>query len=265
MQKTVKKVELTYKESFNLRFKQFLEEIPENRNKLAAKLNVGSGQISSIEIRGSVPGLEFAYKLGEIYPWLNINWLVTGEGEMHKRPAGEKIITATVTPDGNDVAIYVPVRAQSGYLAGYGSKEYLETLPAVSTPFFNGHDCRFFEIKGDSMEPTIYEKDIVFCQRIYKPDEIKNGRVYVLVDKNDGVVVKRLQRNKKSDYVTAYSDNKFYEPYSIELKDIAELWYFRRRITAQAPPPGTLEDRVYELEKFMFEVQKKLGEPRLKR
>ena len=58
--------------------------------------------------------------------------------------------------------------------------------------------------------------------------EIKDGQTYIVLTKNDGVVYKRLYREKKKSVEPFLfcSDNKAYSPYTVHTADILEIWSF---------------------------------------
>lgn len=119
---------------------------------------------------------------------------------------------------------FVPVKAAAGYLAGYGDPEFVEELNSFTLPMLGPGDYRAFEITGDSMLPTP-SGSIVVGERIEHIDDVKNHNAYIVVSKNGGIVFKRIQRNNRvKDAVTLISDNTLFEPYSMGLKEIVELW-----------------------------------------
>ena len=74
-----------------------------------------------------------------------------------------------------------------------------------------------------------------------KPDirEIKNGKTYILLTLNEGIVYKRVQKNDADTYILI-SDNKFYKPYYIPHKDIIEMWEFACSIALEDFEPNNL-------------------------
>ncbi len=106
---------------------------------------------------------------------------------------------------------------------GHGSlidSDQIEANYAFRTEFINtiGNkaDMALFEVVGDSMEPFIWEGDVVMVDRSRNNlDEIVQGKVYAFRE-DSRVMVKRLVwRGKK---LIAISENKaVYDPYSIDL------------------------------------------------
>jgi hypothetical protein len=55
--------------------------------------------------------------------------------------------------------------------------------------------------------------------------EVLDGKTYILIT-NEGMVYKRLNKNKKNALVVA-SDNYFYPAYEVKASDILEIWEYQ--------------------------------------
>ena len=64
------------------RVRAFRKAMKLSGEELGAVIGVGRGQVSSIENDKSQPTLEGCIKLATVYPDLDVNWLLTGKGEM---------------------------------------------------------------------------------------------------------------------------------------------------------------------------------------
>ncbi len=75
-----------------------------------------------------------------------------------------------------------------------------------------------FNVKGNSMENTILDGDLVICRKIDSPFDIVDGKVYVLLFKSE-YVVKRLYKkifDKRIVGIDLISDNEDYPKRCIE-------------------------------------------------
>ena len=114
-----------------------------------------------------------------------------------------------VNQDNEENVVYVPIKARAGYLDGYGDPEYIETLPSFNMPQLNNGTYRCFEVHGNSMVRTFFDGDLVFGKYVEDLRDIKDGRVYVIVSKNDGIVLKRvINRIEGRNKLILKSDNK---------------------------------------------------------
>lgn len=163
-----------------------------------------------------------------------------------------------VNQTGNENVIYVPVKARAGYLNGYGDPEFIETLPSFNMPHLTNGTYRCFEVKGSSMVSTFFDGDLVFGKYVEDLKDIKDGRVYVIVSKNNGIVLKRvINRVAERDKLILKSDNKDgnHLTYTINTEDIVEVWYVTMYASKQMPEPVDIYDRLHELESKVVDLE----------
>ena len=166
-----------------------------------------------------------------------------------------------VNQNDEENVVYVPVKARAGYLDGYGDSEYIETLPSFHMPQLTNGTYRCFEVQGNSMVRTFFDGDLVFGKYVEDLTDIKDGRVYVIVSKNDGIVLKRvINRIEERGKLILKSDNKDgnYPTYTIDAEDIMEVWYVTMFASKQMPEPIDVYDRLHELESKLTELQEAL-------
>lgn len=142
------------------------------------------------------------------------------------------LFPVTVNEDNEDLIEIIPAKASAGYLSGYDDPEYIEQLQKIKLPFLPTGTHRAFPIKGDSMLPV---KDGAFVVAKYVEDinDIKNGRTYIVLTKDDGLVYKRLYSADDENLLLLSSDNKSYKPYFVSKETILELWEFTCCINTQ--------------------------------
>lgn len=166
-----------------------------------------------------------------------------------------------VNQNDEENVVYVPVKARAGYLDGYGDSEYIETLPSFHMPQLTNGTYRCFEVQGNSMVRTFFDGDLVFGKYVENLADIKDGRVYVIVSKNDGIVLKRvINRIEERGKLILKSDNKDgnFPTYTIDAEDIMEVWYVTMFASKQMPEPIDVYDRLHELESKLTELQEAL-------
>jgi len=134
------------------------------------------------------------------------------------------LLPITVDAQGKDNIEIVPLKAKAGYLQGYSDPEFIESLQQMRLPFLSGGKYRAFPIEGDSMPP---HKDGSFIVARYL-DSIKDltdGKTYIVLSKNDGIVYKRIfRKNKGNNTFIFQSDNQAYQPYEVKAQEILEVW-----------------------------------------
>jgi phage repressor protein C with HTH and peptisase S24 domain len=135
----------------------------------------------------------------------------------------------------------VGIKAQAGYVKGFEQVDYIDTLEQYSLPpGVNpiGAVWRYFEVDGDSMEPTFNSGDIVLATMVPHVDwnDIKNFYVYVILT-DDQLLIKRLYKKSSTEWVLL-SDNEEVAPQVVlPVEKIKQLWFFRRQIRSKVPEP----------------------------
>ena len=190
------------------RLKQYLSLKNIGRNKFEQQIGVSTGYLSTKSLTISSDVIE---KTAEIFPELNINWLLTGNGMMTK------------SDDNNENQIKIETKPRIPYTAAAGllsegveglMKYQCEHVPVI--PTFPKYDFTIV-VKGDSMQPHILGGDEIACKRIDETSFIQWGKVHVL-DTSQGIVVKRIYED--GDKIKCVSYNPEYPPFSIDKKDI---------------------------------------------
>jgi phage repressor protein C with HTH and peptisase S24 domain len=142
----------------------------------------------------------------------------------------------------------VPFKAQAGYVRAYDQVDFLDTLEKYALPPGvdpRGAVWRYFEVEGDSMEPTFYSGDIVLGSMVPREDwtQLRNFYIYVIVT-HDALLLKRIYMKSMDEWVLISDNEKLYDQQLIHVRDIRELWVFRRHIVNKAPVPKRFEIKV---------------------
>ena len=137
------------------------------------------------------------------------------------------IVPIQVDASGDNVIEIVPHAAQAGYSNAYADPGFIESLDQMALPFQELHGkCRAFPIDGDSMPPYASGSYIV-GRHIQRPEDIVEGNRYVLLSRDEGIVFKRIKRDKKKPHVLiCHSDNPRYAPFEMSLIELVEIWEF---------------------------------------
>jgi len=173
-----------------------------------------------------------------------------------------RVLTTLVDRDNKELITLVPVKASAGYTKGYADADFVETLPKFSLPFpelSKERTYRAFQISGNSMEP-IPSGAYIVCEYLPNWNDIINGKTYVLITKDDGIVYKRLYNNENNS-VLLKSDNPEYNPYVIPVTAITEVWKALGYISFSLPEPdelhmGKLAAMIYKIQGEIDELKK---------
>lgn len=135
----------------------------------------------------------------------------------------------------------VAQKAQAGYAKGYEHVDYLDALEKYSLPpGVNGTGAvwSYFEVDGDSMEPTFYSGDIVLASMLPHEDwnDLKNFGVYVILA-GDHLVLKRIYRKSPDMWVLISDNEEQYPQQLLSVHTIKQVWTFRRHIRSRVASP----------------------------
>lgn len=206
------------------------------QKQLADALGVKQPVVGAYEEERAVPPLFTLVRITEVFS-VSLDELVqtdlstpasASEGDKKKavkKAAKKEVLTITVDNNDKENIELVVQKAAAGYLAGYQDPEFVGELPKISMPVLpRNRTHRAFEIQGESMLPVL-PGTIVFGEYVEKLDDVKNGKCYILVTKNDGIVFKRVfMFPQYPANLLLVSDNTKYNPYALPAEDVLELW-----------------------------------------
>lgn len=166
-------------------------------------------------------------KILSIYPDVNIEWLLTGEGEMLKNGAVAVHSFPKDEQDGSSIAIQtensqegiplIPYDAMAGVFSGDIQVMDCECERFV-IPSFKGADF-LIPVKGDSMMPKYNPGDIVAAKKLPLDTFFQWNKVYI-IDTLQGPLIKRIRKSQKDGCLLIVSENPSYEPFDLHTSEI---------------------------------------------
>lgn len=235
---------------------------------IAEKLQLNPSTFSEILKERMNVSIEVISLLSQKYDF-SLEWLINGTGEkfnIHNptHPALESKVPQVITVDrqNEDNIVMVPVKAQAGYLNGYADPKFIKKLPTYSLPNLRNGIFRMFQVSGFSMIPTLHHNSIVVGQFVEDwTNDIKDNRIYILVTKEHGVVVKRcLNRIEKYGTLYCKSDNrKEFPSFSLETPYISEIWEVKMALLHDLSDPADLHDKMNDLESEILQIKQHLN------
>ncbi|MCV9932862.1 LexA family transcriptional regulator [Flavobacterium sp. LS1R47] len=168
------------------------------------------------------------------------------------------LLPITVDANGENFIEIVTQKAKAGYLNGYGDPEYIENLQQISLPFLGPGKHRGFPVEGDSMPPH-EDGSIIIGRYIDKLGEVMDGKTYIIITKSEGMVYKRLNKNKRNTLVLE-SDNHFYPAYEVKASDILEIWEYECNIgrtdkKQEQSETESMKELLLELKREVMEIK----------
>lgn len=189
------------------------------QKEFAKNLSFSTSYLSEVESGKTKPSLELLLKISQITNY-SLHWLLTGEGPLFIG-ATESMVKEdsafygvldgfTVIPNlalEDEAGMEVQGIEQGGAERYAFRRQWLRSKGKVE-------DLVLIEARGDSMDPTIADGDVVLIDRSKK--QVVVGNMYALRTKN-AVMVKRLQPIGAAR-IKVMSDNKLYDSYEINLE-----------------------------------------------
>lgn len=224
----------------NLRFLRTKEGL--TQREFAERLGLKQATVGAYEEGRATPPLSCLTDVSRLYR-VSLDNLINADlstlSEKQWRASGKprkEVLAITVDVNNKENVELVTQKASAGYLSGYQDPEFVKDLPRISMPVLpKNRTYRAFEIQGDSMLP-VQPGSIIFGEYVDDIHAIKNGKLYVLVTRHDGIVFKRVfnfagQERK----LLLVSDNRIYQPYGVDIEDVLEVWAAKAFFSNQFP------------------------------
>ena len=208
-----------------------------NKNSFSKAIGISNNvTITRIINEHRTPSRATCEKIVSAFPAYNLEWLLTGEGNM-LTDAPSQTYHSNARPVDDLSYMNVPVihiKAQCGYLAGYGDTEYIDTLPTMPVivdKTYHGK-YRIFEAEGDSMDDNsrlaICDGDKVLAREVRRdlwlPKLHINDWYFVIVHRTNGISIKQITAQDDKGNITCHSLNEVFNDYTVNLDDVVEIY-----------------------------------------
>ena len=206
------------------RIKLFREYLGIGQTAFEVNIGVARGHFSNVKTLGSDRILRIHTK----YPELNIEWLVTGNGEMIKNAEREQktieISESAISETKRKGALIYDIDATCG-LSGRDIEFTDEkVIGSIDAPEINS-DSKIIFATGDSMLPLIASGDRVVIRKIESWDYFNYGQVYLIIT-NEYRLIKRVRRHPKDadNLILLRSENPDYDDIDLPKREIIHLF-----------------------------------------
>lgn len=202
--------------TINERFDQIIGTLFKgNKSAFANAIGVTPSVVDNIVgKRQGKPSFDVVEKVSALAE-INIDWLITGKGDMLKSSKGIK-----PTKDGTGIPL-IPVEAMAGCFTG-SQTVLLQECDHYVVPAFKNADFLIY-VRGDSMQPRYYSGDMVACKMLSPTDLFFQwGKVYVL-DTDQGALIKKVEQGTDDETITLVSENENYKPFQIPRRAVYHI------------------------------------------
>lgn len=201
---------------------QFIEYKGISKQHFFRETGLKRGFLDADKLQTSIPDVFIAIIIAK-YPELNIEWLITGMGEMLKKSEKlssdihsnilQKEFLPQTLPLLTIEDMMNPVRAIEANRA---------SGPVFSLPYFFDADF-LFQVRGTAMFPRYNNGDIIVCKLSGKNSVIQWNRVYILLVRNREILVRRIQKGQEGKYFLLLSENVEYQSFEVETENVKPL------------------------------------------
>ena len=236
------------------------------QKQFAEELGVKTSAIGAYEEGRAIPPLPLMIQVAEMFQ-LSLDALTRDDLEVipekkwleQQYGRGREVLAITVDPSGKENIELVSQKASAGYLNGYQDPEYIQELPKISLPILSRNAThRAFEVQGDSMLP-IQPGSLVFGEYLDNIMSIKNGKPYVLVTRQEGIVFKRIFNFlQEKESLLLVSDNRHYSPYLINGREVLEVWRIKGYFSTHFDPDVSTDIYANSLANQILSLQEAL-------
>ncbi|MFI2743735.1 helix-turn-helix transcriptional regulator [Zhouia sp. PK063] len=176
--------------------------------------------------------------------------------DLDSKDCTPKVIS--LNSEAHENILMVNQKAAAGYPQNILDREWYHQLPAFDMPLpqFRNATYRGFQIEGDSMLPTLFPGDWVLAKALGNISEIQNNSMYVFV-LQDAVVVKKVEKLPELNALKLISINDEYDPYTVSLYEIQEVWQVNSRLTFSLEEDSNLSI-LRQLKASMNDLKKQL-------
>lgn len=215
------------------RILRFAEKLGISKREFYNKIGVSRG---TLESKTGITE-DVVAKFIAVYPEVNTEWLIRGEGDMLR--GGDTEATKAQSDPSIDESVYpkgaipiskvdmkalplVPYEAAAGILKGGVEGVRLKDCEHVLVPFFTDADF-LITISGDSMQPSFNSGDLAACKFTPAFDLFFQwGKPYIIATE-EGILLKRIYNDEEKALVSFVSDNEKYPPIPFPREQIYQV------------------------------------------
>lgn len=204
------------------RIKKYIKNQKTSISSFEKSISASNGYINSIS---KSIGADKMLSISREYSNLNIDWLLTGEGEMLKPDNSiqlQQTKTVDSVIDSQEIPLY-DTDVTAGVVSLFKNPQASKPIDTIKIPNMPKCDGAI-TITGDSMYPLVKSGDLVFYKTILDlPNSIFYGNMYIVSINMEGdelVMLKYVQKGKDENHLLLVSENKHHADKEIHIKNI---------------------------------------------
>jgi len=255
------------REGFHDRLIRFIAYLGLKPTSFEVEMGFSNGSISKAINEKRALGSDRLETIFSKYPTLNLEWLLTGKGEMiNVGPIVEETMPLYQLP-GEQISIPIAdIKAAAG--SGYMNTQVLRSSDFIQLPPALTKSGKYLciRIKGSSMSPTFQDGGFVIIRLMERAEwrNLLSDRVYVVSDTEGNTFLKRLRNRFTNGFIVLTSDNPdkaTYPNFNLQESELVSIWYVEWYLSAKMP---NIHDQFYSrlerLENSIEDITRKFDE-----
>lgn len=202
-----------------------------NKNSFSKAIGISNNvTITRIINERRAPSRATCEKIISAFPLYNLEWLLTGEGEMINQKPSETILNTNNTNKG--VPYFEDIEASCSIL-----EMPMSTIenPTFYIDYEHFNDCTaYIPVVGDSMYPQYCAGEIVAVKKVNNPNILQWGEAYLVItnsEANDLRTIKLVHQSENNDEIILRASNPDYKGDTIiPKKDIISMFIIKGKI-----------------------------------
>lgn len=208
--------------SFGERFEEALRKNSESISAFARRSGITDSSLRTLIKRGTMPAADTALKIAEL-TGVSFEWLISGREKVIAERQNELQIVGDTELPGFTLVPRLDVQASAGNGSLAWSEEPVDFL-AFQESWLRARNihpkyARVLTTKGDSMEPTIRDGDVLLVDTSI--DRIRDNSIYIVVF--DGFVLVKRIHGRSDGSVMLISDNERYPPETVLAHEVPNI------------------------------------------
>lgn len=214
----------------NDRFEILMKRMGLNAHSMAAELGFAGPVIYNIiGGRKSKPSYDLLNSIKMRFPDVNLNWLVSNEGEMELvNQVSEPRITYQAKED-HTIPV-IPYKSLISSLRTLSVDEVLDVADRMTLPkwMLRQGTHAAVQVRGLAMQGILHDGSYVIVRRIDQSawSQFVNGNIHLVYTEDYGIQIKFLKRNERNpSFLILESENSSeHPPINIHFNEIIHLW-----------------------------------------
>lgn len=216
-----------------IRLRSWMNEHNITFKSLGASIDIEEGILKSIFSRGIEPDIDLLQKIGENYPELSLNWVLTGKGneylsdltnEVQSDEQSGSVLSSFHLAESKERGA-IPYYADLPVSAGQGGLSEVANIekPTGYMLIPNIGAESIFPVVGCSMLPKIKSGDLIGVNRVNRWERVEPDKIYMIITAEERML-KRLRIDSDNDNVLwCVSDN--YQEFKIYKSEIINIYH----------------------------------------